>query len=321
MQQREINKTTKETARKYAKKVLEERLSCKVTEIKYIGGGSFGYVYKARIDKAPHTVIMKACRTGGMCVREAKELTLLGDNSLMKVPEVYFTFLGTADIPLDFICMEMVPGHNCFTDLTKLFASKRAKLAFADQVTAAMREWHCITNDTFGLVEDPRFDTWLDYYKPFALDILQTARELTKQKKLQKSVLRVMESAFSAFDFIFSEPVEKASLIHGDLNVMNIMADGKLNPVAIIDPLESKWGDREYDLFQLRNLTGDCFYLYKTYKSKYPVSEKCDIKIAFYALYHEVYCFILSGRRDDLLLLPLVRRMKKELKKRELLAL
>lgn len=35
---------------------------------------------------------------------------------------------------------------------------------------------------------------------------------------------------------------------------------------AIIDPLNSMYADKEYDLFQLNNLTGPCFHLYKTYK-------------------------------------------------------
>ena len=43
-------------------------------------------------------------------------------------------------------------------------------------------------------------------------------------------------------------------LIHGDLNIMNIMADKKtfyLN--GFIDPCGSMWADREYDLYQLQN--------------------------------------------------------------------
>lgn len=124
-----------------------------------------------------------------------------------------------------------------------------------------------------------------------------------------------MERAWDAFDFIFSEPVPAASLIHGDLNVMNVLADKNLKPTAIIDPLESRWADKEYDLFQLRNLTGDRFSLYETYKKNYPVSEKVDLKTAFYGLYHEVYAYISSETKVNLILMPLIRRMHQELKK------
>ena len=141
---------------------------------------------------------------------------------------------------------------------------------------------------------------------------------MTAAGKLEKKVLAAMERAGSAFDSIFSEKVETASLIHGDLNVMNIMSDRHLRPTAIIDPLESKWADREYELFQLRNLTGDRFGLYETYKKKYPVSEKCDLKTAFYGLYHEVYAYILSGNKVNFILAPLVKRMDRTLDRFEL---
>jgi len=315
MKQKEIRPVSKKEAQKFAKIVLENTYNTTVNSIKYIGGGSFGFVYKADIDKEPFTVIMKACRTEGICEREASELTLLGTDSLIKIPKVYFIFLATADIPIDFIGMEFVEGTNCFTDFVKLLNSKKAKKRFADEITTIIHHWHEQTNDKYGLIGNAVYDEWLDFYQPFAADILDCARELTSSGKLEKKVLDAMERAWSAFDYIFSDKVETASLIHGDMNVMNIMSDKHLHPAAVIDPLESKWADKEYELFQLRNLTGDKFHLYDTYKAKYSVSEKCDIKTAFYALYHEVYAYIISGTKVNFILMPLVIRMNKELDK------
>ncbi len=315
MKQKEIRPVSKRDAQDYAKAVLENKYNAKVNSIKYVGGGSFGFVYKAAIDKEPFTVIMKACRTEGICEREASELTLLGADSLIKIPKVYFTYFATDEIPIDFICMEFVDGTNCFTDFVKLFNSKKTKERFADEITKIIHHWHEQTNDKFGLIGNAVYDEWLDFYKPFAADTLDCARELTNSGKLEKKVLATMERAWSAFDYIFSDKVEAASLIHGDMNVMNIMSDKRLKPLAIIDPLESKWADKEYELFQLRNLTGDKFGLYDTYKAKYPVSEKCDIKTAFYALYHEVYAYIISGTKVNFILMPLVKRMNQELDK------
>lgn len=320
MEPRSVNRITKGEAENYAVRLLVQALSCQVRDIKFIGGGSFGYVYLASIDKAPGKVILKACRAEGMCEREAMELTVLGQNSRIKIPKVYFTHLASNKIPMDFICMEFVEGKNCFTNFSYLFKSRKVKQAFADQVTSAMRVWHETENDKFGPLGNAMFDTWLDYYKPFAEDILATARQLHTNGRLETRVLDAMERAWRAFDVIFSEPVPKAGLIHGDLNVMNIMADKDLHPVAFIDPLESRWADIEYDLFQLRNLTGDRFKLYETYKAKYPVSHNCDLKVSFYALYHEVYCYILSGHKTNMLLMPLVKRMNKMLKKAGLTA-
>ena len=315
MGQKERVAVTRKQAEGYAKAVLARELSCAVTSIRFIGGGSFGFVYEAQIDQAPCTVIMKGFRCAGMCGQEAAELWLLGRDTAVKIPEVYFTSAGTPDAPMDFLCMEKVDGTNCFTDFGKLLRPKRTKDAFADTVTTAARHWHEQTNGKFGLIGSAVYDTWLDFYKPFAAEILEEARRMAASGHLGKRALAAMERGWAAFDDIFSEPVEKASLIHGDLNVMNIMADKKLHVTAIIDPLESKWADPEYELFQMRNLTGNLFGLYETYKRKYPVSENCDVKTAFYALYHEVYTYINTGSRIHWYLPQMVRRFNNDLRR------
>lgn len=313
MQQKQILPVGKKDALGFSSRVLEEKMKCGVKRIKYIGGGSFGFVYRAEIDREPFSVIMKACRTKGICAREAEELALLGSDSIIKVPEVYFTYTASEEIPVDFICMERVSGTDCFTDFSKLLSSRKTKERFADEVTTAARYWHEKTNVKFGLIGNAVYDEWLDYYTPFARSVLKSAEQLTNDGKLDNKTFDTMKRAWSAFDYIFSEKVTAAGLIHGDLNVMNIMSDRSLRKLAVIDPLESKWADIEYELFQMRNLTGDRFGLYETYKKKYRVSEKCDIKTAFYALYHEVYAYINSGRRINSILIPLVKRMNTEL--------
>lgn len=318
MEKRSIRDISKNQATSYAKAVLENEMNCSVQSIKFVGGGSYGYAFKAEIDKEPHNVIIKGCRVEGMHKTEARDLSLLREGCPVPMPQVYFTFDSTDSIPMDFLCMEFMQGKDCFTNFALLFKSKKRKQAFADNVTTAMHYWHNRTNDKFGLTGNAVYDSWLDYYKPFAEDILKTAREMTAQNKLDRRTLSAMEKAWANFDYIFSEKVEKPSLIHGDLNVMNIMSDNNLQNISIIDPLESKWGDPEFDLFQLRNLTGDKFNLYQTYKNKYKTSEKCDIKCAFYALYNEIYCYISSGTKIDFILKPLVKRMNKELKKHNL---
>ena len=74
MEKREIRSVSKDEAKAFAVSVVEEKLLCKVNSIKYIGGGSFGFVYLAEIEKAPKKLVMKAYRTGGMCENEAAAL-------------------------------------------------------------------------------------------------------------------------------------------------------------------------------------------------------------------------------------------------------
>ena len=318
MEQIKTNSITIDEAKEYAIFVARKELCCNVYKARYLGGGSFGYVYKVDIDIPPYTIVMKACRCDNMCEREAFELKTLSEDSIIHIPEVYFVYLKDDITPIDFICLEYISGKNCFTDFSKLFLSKARKRKFADKVTSAIYVWHSKTNEKFGPIQNPTYNNWLDYYKPFAFDILQTAKKMVKDGQLEPYFLRTMERAWNNFDFIFIEKVEQAGLIHGDLNVMNIMADSRLNPVAIIDPLESKWADKEYDLFQLKNLTGNAFGLYEMYKSKYPTSKNCDLKVAFYAMYHEIYCYICSGRRTKFNHLRCLLQLKKELKKANL---
>lgn len=315
MQQKTVSKYTKEQTCEFAKEVLFRHYGSRATQIKYIGGGSFGYVYKAELPVMPYILTVKACRVAGMQHNESAALKKLAERSLVHIPKVYFTFDATDEIPMDFIIEEFVNGTDCFTDFSKLFLSKKRKAKFADAIADCLANWHSVTCNKFGSLDFPEYDNWLDFYRPFAQDILQTAAELNRKKRLKDSALNVMQTAWKNFDYIFSEPVKEASLIHGDLNVMNVMSDKRLNITAIIDPLECKWADKEFDLFQLRNLTGECFGLYEAYKRKYPVSEKCDLKCAFYAVYHEVYCLISTGTNTEIILAAAVKRLKRELKK------
>ena len=83
---------------------------------------------------------------------------------------------------------------------------------------------------------------------------------------------------------------------------------------GFIDPLNSAYADREYDLFQFDNLTGKRFFLRETYIEKYGASRYCMQKLAFYGLWNEVFCYIRSGVLIGLIMDPLVKNMNKRLK-------
>lgn len=53
MQQKTVSKYTKEQTCEFAKEVLFRHYGSRATQIKYIGGGSFGYVYKAELPVMP----------------------------------------------------------------------------------------------------------------------------------------------------------------------------------------------------------------------------------------------------------------------------
>ena len=303
-----------EKAAEYALAVCEEGLGKSGVKTKNLGGGSFGTAVGVTFGDGSEAVV-KFLRADGMLEKETHDLQLLSENCGVRMPKVLYFRSADGSIPLDCYVMDKIEGSTLFMSFGKLLYSKSAKLAFADKVTDALHGIHECRCDKFGDTMNPQFSSWLECYEPFMEDVYLAAKQLSEDGQLSPEIVSAMSRARDKFQNIFSQPVYDACLIHGDLNVMNVMSDKRLNITAIIDPLECKWADKEFDLFQLRNLTGECFGLYEAYKRKYPVSEKCDLKCAFYAVYHEVYCLISTGTNTEIILAAAVKRLKRELKK------
>ena len=56
------------------------------------------------------------------------------------------------------------------------------------------------------------------------------------------------------------------------------------------------------------------FGIYDNYKNKYSVSDKCDLKVAVYALFNEILCYIKSGWTLKILLHIQYKNLLKQLK-------
>ena len=292
--------------------VIKENSDIDIKSVKYLGGGSFGRVYKCT-DRNDKPYAFKVFLTPDMAEKEAFALRSLAQSKSIKIPEVYFVTTDREKSPFDCMLFEFIDGINGLSPALYL-ASKKKRQAFADIVIDAQLSIHNIKSDKFGPIENPIYDTWLDFYRPFAQKIYNDAIEKNKEGKFDKYVLDIMKEAWKEFDNIFTEDVYEACLIHGDLNVMNIMIDKKLKPIAFIDPLNSMYADREYDLFQLMNLTGERYRLYDNYKSKFKVSEKCDLKCAFYRLWNEAMVYLNTGSYTGFIMRSAINYMKKQLK-------
>ncbi len=297
----------------YVKKIAEEGFGRKVLAVKCMGGGSYGLAYK--VDFEGESVVIKAFKAAGMHISEARQLRELIKYCPVPIPKVHFVFDAVPELPIDGICMEFMHGENVFTYFPFIFYSRKKKQAFAEAVADALIALHGKTKDKFGELDITPYENWLDYYQPFAHDVLKDALELNRNGDLDEEITEIMVEAYDSFSEIFSEKVEKASLIHGDLNVMNIFADKKsLQPTAFIDPLDCMYADREYDLFQFNNYSGKFFGLYKAYKAKQSTSTYCDVKVAFYGLFHQVAIYIKTGVLFKFIMNPLLINMNKQLK-------
>ena len=291
--------------------IISEKLGKKGGKFRFIGGGSFGRVYKAELSDG-ETIAIKAYRVQGSQYEEARQLRLLAENTSVKMPEVLFTY---EDDETAILAMTFVDGQNVLSPAF-LLKSKAKKQKFADDVVAGMLEWHSVTNDKFGSLSEPTSDSWYEYYREEKQQPwLRALTELSEKGKFSRKKLQLLTEATELFNKL-PEENSKPVLIHADLNIMNIMADPKtLELTAFIDPCGSIWADREYDLFQLRNMWGDAYGLYETYKRKCGMSEYTDFRVAYYASMHEASMRLKGG-----LIMPLWEdlnnaRLKKEMKK------
>lgn len=264
-------------------KIAEEHLNERIDGLKFIGGGSFGKVYKCTKTNG-ETIILKAYHVSGMEKTESQQLELLGANTSVKMPQVYFTH---NDDEIAVLCMSFIDGKNAL-DPSFLLKSKTQKEEFAKDVVDGMLQWHSVKGEKFGYLENATYDSWKEFYIENKVERdLFGLKKLMDKGKYSKKNYDLLCRGLEIFKEVANEP-ESPVLIHGDLNIMNIMAGPKtMKLTGFIDPCGSMWADREYDLFQFLNMWGNAFKLYDTYKSKCEMSEHCDFKVAFYGALHE----------------------------------
>ena len=292
-------------------RIVSEKLNKTADGIKFIGGGSYGRVYKTVLSDGT-AIAVKAYRIQGSQYEEARQLEILSENTSVKMPEVLFTY---EDTETAILAMGFVEGKNVL-DPSFLLKSKAQKQKFAEAVVSGMLEWHGVTNSGFGCLSEPVYDSWFDFYKSeMQQPWLSGLEKLAENGKYGKKDLALLKEATELFDIVCpksSTPV----LIHSDLNIMNIMADPKtLELTAFIDPCNAMWADREYDLFQLRNMWGDAYGLYETYKEKASLDEFADFRVAYYGAMNEAHCRLGGGLIFPLWEILCNNRLKKEMKK------
>ena len=292
-------------------KIAENQLNTKISDIKFIGGGSFGKVYKCKKSNGD-TIILKAYHVSGMESTEANQLQILGENTSVKMPKVYFTY---NDQEIAVMCMSFIDGKNTL-DPSFLLKTKAQKQKYANDVIDGMLQWHNVKGENFGYLENATYDSWKEFYVENKVSKdLAGLKKLMDEGKYSKKSYDLLCRGLDIFKEVVNEP-EHPVLIHGDLNIMNIMADPKdMKLTGFIDPCGSMWADNEYDLFQFLNMCGNAFSLYDTYKSKHKMSEHCDFKVAFYGALHENSMRLKGGLIVPIWEIQNNNRLKKAMKK------
>lgn len=293
----------KKVGAEFASAAAREALGVEPRKVKYLGGGSFGRAFGVSFDGGE--MVVKLLVDGAMMRKETHDLSLLGSACSLPMPKILFCREADASVPVACYGMERIDGKSALTSLSLQLGSKAKKERFADEVTTALHTIHTFTADKYGDTMSPKYDDWQGFYRPFAESIFAAARQ---DRIFSREIIDAMKRAMDVYDIIFSEKASAPCLIHGDLNVANIMySKGRVS--GFIDPLNSMYADREYDLFQFRNLWGERFKLVGSYVSKYGASEMLEYKLAFYGLFNEIWCSIKVGYVIPPIMKPLVKRM------------
>lgn len=295
---------------RYARTVFCEVFGEQDAKVAYMGGGSFGKAYSVKGKDREAVVKFMLC--DGMLEKETADLSLIGEKLRVKCPKVLYVRKKDEHISYDCYVMGKIEGKPLIFSVKHFFASRKKRFELGEKIVEGLRSLHENTADKFGESENPDCDKWTDYYRPFAENVLSKAEMYAEKGELDGHIVSVMKKFMEKFDVVFAEEPDKPRLIHGDLNVCNIMVNGE--EIAFIDPLNSLYADVEYDLFQFYNLMGKRFFLGKIYRQKYGESAFCEAKLAFYGLWNEVFCFIKSGIVVPFIMNPLVKNAEKVLR-------
>ena len=297
------------------KEIVEREWVCNVLEIKFLGGGSFGKAYKVKTDYNIEYAVVKLFFACGLCVNEASDLKILKEANEIKIPEVYFVKTAEQQEIIDCICMEYISGANCLTLAPKFIFRAKKRKKFVDDVLNVVYKLQTHKSNKFGFARNPEYDTWQEFYKNFVGELLKKAKCMQAKGKIKKKIYDLAEYSFSKFSEIFDEKINCACLSHGDINVMNMMADEKtLELKSFIDPLNALYCDPEYDLYELGVMTERVFGLRKKYKEQRVVTKKCDLKVAVYGFFAELRCYVGTGKYTHFIMNQAIRELKKQLR-------
>ncbi|MDR1628781.1 MAG: phosphotransferase [Oscillospiraceae bacterium] len=275
--------------------IARQHLHEDVKDLRYLGGGSYGRAFRARLAGGGQ-VVLKAYRVPGMHEKEAFQLKLLAEHTRVSMPRVLFLHTDESTAVLG---MSLIAGKNVLNPLF-LLKNKSLRAAFAKDVVDGVLDLHSVRGEQYGDAQQPSHTRWLEYYRENKVEEALTGlKRLVGEGRFNSKQYDTIQRGTECFDRFAEEP-EHPVLIHGDLNIMNIMADPRtFRLTGFIDPCDTMWADREYDLFQLQNMWGNRFGLYERYRSNCTLSPHCDLKIAYYGAVNEGLAYLHSGMKFE----------------------
>ena len=209
----------------------------------------------------------------GMFEAESKGLRLLKQQKVIRIPSVIG--FGVRP-PYQFLLLELIEQK---------FRSKN----YWEQLGLRLVSLHRCSSEFFGLDHDnyigslPQYNhssaSWISFFVEQRLDI--QLRKAIESGAAPANWARKFEELYNKLPSLL--PVEKPSLLHGDLWSGNLLTDDQGEP-CLIDPAVY-YGNREADLAMTRLFGGFNAAFYSTYEENFSLPPGYNKRVDLYNLY------------------------------------
>lgn len=295
--------------------IVESELTCKVLNCSKTGAGANGNVYKITIDIPPYTVAVKSAKNGFLLVKEKAYTDFILSKTDIPMPRTLFLKINSDEAQKSYMCMEFLDGVNA-NEQRLLFRGRKAKARLRDSVIENLEKLQGVKGEKYGSFDSPEYDNWHDYYRPFSEKVILFAENEVVNGNINPYVADIMRKAFDNYDTVFSEPISAPTLTHGDFWLPNILVNKKsLAVTGVLDPFNVIWADSDYELFAIIAGRGNSYKLYDTFKKIHNISDKCDLKLEYYALFSEMYWYSITHHKYDGFLILKARLLEKQLRR------
>ena len=291
--------------------IIKDLFDCNIISCQQIGCGfAGGVVYKLNIDKEPYFVAVKTAKNAELLQKEYEYIKYINERVCAKLPKIYYVDKTQT---FGYLVMEYFDGVNC-SDEYVLKASKKNRMYLAQQIADNLIELHSIKGDKYGLLTNPQYDNWHDYYRPFVDKVVKDAYQLAKQGYITHKIYKTVKLGADKYEEIFSEPISCPTMVHGDYWAQNLIVNKNYQLIGVVDPFNSMWADSEYELFAVNAVYGKKLPVLESYLTKVKVSEKFWLKNSFYWLVSETNWVTILHHDNIRYLNFLVKQFLKQLK-------
>ncbi len=247
-----------------------------VVQIKQLYGGDINLVYKVETSQGTYCIkVSKEIKDAEIFALEKKSLNFLVDTADVNVPQLYLTEIFEG---LSFLMMTYIPETN-----------KLASESFWKYLSQQVEQLHATKKEQFGLdfttfigpykQDNSWKNSWAEFYIENRLE--PQIKRSFDGGLLNKKLVGNMERFFGELPSFY--PIEKASLLHGDLWSGNVLKSSDYRSF-FIDPA-IYFGHREMDIAMMSLFGGFDPLFFESYQHNLPMDKGWRERLPFGQLY------------------------------------